>query len=377
MMAVLLLVLVFVGVPVFAVVAVAALNAYWQAELEPGLVVLEFMNLAVETQLLALPIFCLTGLLLGHRFLRDLIGVAEAVLGRARSGFDPIAWMALLLLVGYAVASVALLAGIPALLYSVMVAQVAPRQAVAVETMVVAAALPLLLIGMLFLLSVVLLWPGRAVRRVSRSELCHAAGKVFWQLPLPPILFVAIAVGWLTLFEAALVGLLWVMLTSFVSSQRLEWQRSGQMMVEATVSSASILLLVGLSMVWAGILNDTAVPQAVLERIGPLAGHPSVLLVLLLVASVAGGWLLGLHAGLVFLAPLAVPVGLAGGIDPVHLGIVFVAAVLVGSRLQAAAKLEWGSGGAGDVLLWPALAGLLLIAGLPGVSLWLPSLASV
>jgi hypothetical protein len=389
-MTLVLIMLIAAGVPLFAVVALAVLLAYGRAELEFGLVMMEFMNLAAETQLLAVPMLAVAAVFLRQRHLDPVRALMVMHAARIRQGGGPVAWLTGGMLVIAAVATAALIAAVPALLYSTFIGLIAPRQAVAAEMLVVGLFVPLLLLGGLYLLFASR--RGYALMLGSADAAPPSTGgpKLMPWLPLPVLLLGAVASGWLTLFEMALLLLLGSVATTLFDRQPRGRADFSRLAITAIGSSASILLLLGLSMVWSAMLNDSGMVLGMIAHMGLVTAQSGVFMLVALMVLVAVGAVLGINAGLLLLVPLIVPLGLAAAVDALHLGVVMLAGLLVGCGAGMHLGLRPGSRGmearenpAGGseqgvaYLPLAALTGLLLIAGLPVFSLWLPGLFSL
>jgi len=85
-----------------------------------------------------------------------------------------------------------------------------------------------------------------------------------------------------------------------------------------------------MSMASTNVMIDAGVPQRLFEWIEPLIDSRLVFLLLVNALLLVAGMLLDIFAALVILAPLIIPVALAFGVDPVHLGIVFLANLQIG-----------------------------------------------
>ena len=97
------------------------------------------------------------------------------------------------------------------------------------------------------------------------------------------------------------------------------------------------------------------------------------------------GCLMDVFSAIVVVAPLLVPVGLAFGIDPLHLGIIFLANMELGFLTPPVGmNLFFASYRFGKPVsevcravmpyFWVLLAGVLLVTYLPALTTWLPGL---
>jgi C4-dicarboxylate transporter DctM subunit len=91
-----------------------------------------------------------------------------------------------------------------------------------------------------------------------------------------------------------------------------------------------ILLILGMSLASTNYMIDAGVPQKLLEWVRALVTSPTSFLVLLLLFLLVLGAILDIFSATVLVVPLILPVALQFGVDPVHLGIVFLATMQLG-----------------------------------------------
>ena len=91
-----------------------------------------------------------------------------------------------------------------------------------------------------------------------------------------------------------------------------------------------ILLILGVSLAFTNFLIDAEIPQALFEWISLYIDDKVTFLILLNIALLVLGAILDIFSALVIMIPLIVPVALGFGIDPVHLGIIFLANMQIG-----------------------------------------------
>jgi TRAP-type C4-dicarboxylate transport system permease large subunit len=101
-------------------------------------------------------------------------------------------------------------------------------------------------------------------------------------------------------------------------------------MRESMVLVGGILVILGMSLASTNYMIDAGVPQKLLEYVRAwVEGQLSFLLLLLAFLLVLGA-ILDIFSAIVLVVPLILPVALQYGVDPVHLGIVFLATMQLG-----------------------------------------------
>jgi len=420
MLFVILIGLALLGMPLFAVIALGALLAFHQEGLSLSLVAMEFQRIGELPVLIALPLFTFAGVLLSHsdtpRRLVDLshalfgwlpgglsiLGLGLFALMTAFTGASGITVVALgslmlpaLLQAGYperfslglvttgSSLGVLFAPSLPLILYAVLAQQVAPGQGVRIEELFLAGILPGLL--MLFLLAGYAMFVrARSPSVETRRHVAIGASlkDAAWELPLPFVVLGGIYGGYLLVIEAAVVTAAWVLLSLVLIRRDIEWRKLPGIIAESMVLVGAILIVLGVSMASTNIMIDTQVPQRLFESVEGWLTSKWMFLMLVNLLLLVVGMMLDIFAALVIMAPLIIPIALAFGVDPVHLGIVFLANLQIGyctppvgiNLFLASHRFNK------DILtvyratlpfLGLLLVALLIITWWPGLSLWL------
>lgn len=422
MIFVILLVLALVGMPLFAVIALGALGGYWRAGLDPVLASMEFVRIGELPVLVALPLFTFAGVLLAHSGApQRLVELTRSALGWMPGGLAILALVLCSLMTAFTGASgitvvalgslllPALVQGgypqrfslgmvtagsslgvlfapsLPLILYAVVAQQVAPRAGISVDDLFLAGLLPGLL--MLVMMGGYAAWIHRGLPPDDRPRqpLGRSLRDNAWELPLPIVVLGGIYSGWLLVVEAAVVTAAWVLVSLVLVRREIRFGRLPEIVTEAMVLVAAILVVLGMSMASTNVMIDAGVPQRLFEWVEPLIDSQLVFLLAVNLMLLVAGMLLDIFAALVILAPLLIPVAMAFGVDPVHLGIVFLANLQIGyctppvgiNLFLASHRFER------DILtvyratlpfLAILLAALLIITWWPALSLALPSM---
>jgi tripartite ATP-independent transporter DctM subunit len=99
---------------------------------------------------------------------------------------------------------------------------------------------------------------------------------------------------------------------------------------ESMVLVGGILVILGVSLASTNYLIDAEVPTRLFDAIRAHIQDPLTFLILLNVFLLILGMMLDIFSALVIMVPLLVPIALGYGIDPVHLGIIFLANMQLG-----------------------------------------------
>jgi tripartite ATP-independent transporter DctM subunit len=91
-----------------------------------------------------------------------------------------------------------------------------------------------------------------------------------------------------------------------------------------------ILLILGVSLAFTNYLIDAEVPMRLFNLIQRLVSDKILFLILLNILLLLLGAILDIFSALVIMIPLILPVAVSYGVNPVHLGIIFLANMQIG-----------------------------------------------
>jgi len=190
----------------------------------------------------------------------------------------------------------------------------------------------LLMIGLVAAYGV---WVGRrsgATRQPFRGrEAARGLWEAKWDLGLPTIVVVAMALGWATPVEAAALGAAYSLFVELVVYRAIHPLRDlPRVLVDAAGLVGSVLILMGS----AYALNEwfilEEIPTRLVEWMTAAVPSPALFLLLLNAVLLVVGSVLEMYSAIVVIAPLVAALGAHYGIDPLHLGIVFLANLELG-----------------------------------------------
>jgi len=356
----LLVLLAVLGAPLFAIIAAGAMIGFSRAEIDLSVVAIEFFGIAETPVLVAIPLFTFAGFLLSEGGApQRLVRLSRALLGWLPGGLAMIALAVCALFTAFTGASGVTIIALGALLYPALVeAGYERRFSLGLVTasgslgLLFAPSLPLILYGIvaeapiddLFLagilpglLMVVLLclysfFRNRHAARAAGSarDVIDAVLAAKWELPLPVVVLGGIYSGYFAVSEAAAVTVLYVFAVEMLILREIRWRELPRIVRESMVLVGAILTILGMSLASTNYLIDTGVPQRLFELTSEhVSGQKTFLLALLAFLLVLGA-ILDIFSAIVLVVPLIVPVALEYGVHPIHLGIVFLAAMELG-----------------------------------------------
>jgi tripartite ATP-independent transporter DctM subunit len=221
---------------------------------------------------------------------------------------------------------------LPLILYGIISQQLSSGTNVSIDDLFLAGLLPALL--MIVLLSFLCLWAYRkspiSLTPFSFREALVAIREAAWELPLPLFLIAGIYGGFLAISEAAAVTALYVTVVEIFVYREIKMSDLPGIIRESMVIVGGILLILGVSMASTNLIIDAEIPMRLFELIRAHVTNKIVFLILLNLLLLILGAILDIFSALVIMVPLILPVALSYGIDPVHLGIIFLANMQIG-----------------------------------------------
>jgi len=356
------------GAPVFTTLGGAALILFWAEDVPIAAVPLTHYSLVVNPSLPTLPLFTLAGYFLAEGgAARRLVRVFNALFGQIRGGpaivtalvcafftsFTGGSGVTILALGGVLMpvligakyrerTALGLLTGagslgilfppcLPLILYAIIASQA--KTSITIEQMFLGGLLP----GCLMV--ALAIWWGVAAgpklekdhKRFAFREAWVAVWEAKWELLLPVVALVALFGGFATPVEAAAVTALYAFVVETVVYRDLRlFKDVPRVVTDCGLLVGGVLLILGVALGFTQYLVDAQVPdQAVAWATGAIKSKWLFLLGLNVVLLFVGG-LVEIYAAIVVVVPLLVPLGLAFGIDPIHLGIIFLANMELG-----------------------------------------------
>ncbi|MBI5496156.1 MAG: TRAP transporter large permease subunit [Deltaproteobacteria bacterium] len=165
----------------------------------------------------------------------------------------------------------------------------------------------------------------------SFKEVGAAVAGAKWDLGAPLIVLVSFASGWATMVEAAALAFIYsVIMEVFICRTLTLRQGLPRALVEGGTLVGSVLMVLGMAMGLTSYMVDEGIPEIVIQWVQQHISSQFVFLLILNALLLVLGSVLEIFSAIVILAPLLAPLGRAYGIDPLHLGIIFLANLELG-----------------------------------------------
>ncbi|MCV2363519.1 TRAP transporter large permease subunit [Paucibacter sp. DJ1R-11] len=361
----LLLLALLAGAPVFAVLGGLALALFWSDGLPLASIALSHYQITVNPSLPALPLFTLAGLVMARTGAAQRLGalfvalfgggargtvLAAAVLCSAFTAFTGGSGVTILALgglllpllrnAGYpeqrgiglvtsaSALGVLLAPSVPLIMYAVIAR-------VPIMDMFLAGLLPaLVMVACLLLFGGFLRGSAPAASeagvRPNLRQALAAAWTAKWELLAPVVAIGSLASGLATPTESAALTAAYALLTQALAHRELSWRLLGRCLSECAQLIGGVMLILGMALALTNFLVDAGIPDLAVEWVQGAIPNKYLFLLALCAFLFLAAALMEIFAAIAVLVPLLLPLAQSYGIDPVHFGIIFLAAMEVG-----------------------------------------------
>jgi tripartite ATP-independent transporter DctM subunit len=359
----LVLVATLLGGPIFAALGGIAALFFMADGVAPVAVLIETYSLSVNPTLAAIPLFTLVGFFLAEgQASARLLRLFHALVGWAPGGTAVVCAVVCAFFTVFSGGSGVTILALGGVLFQVLQQdRYRERFSLGLLTasgslgLLLPPALPLILYGIvarvsiedlfiggiipgLLLVSLVAGWgireglrSGVARSQFSGRETLEALWNAKWELMLPVVVLYVIFTGIATLVEAAALAALYAFLIQcFVHKDVSLGSDLARVFQQCLVLIGGVLLILGMAMGLSSYMVDAMIPTRALAWVQSHIESPIVFLLCLNLFLLAVGAVMDIFSATVVIVPLIVPLGLAFGIHPIHLGIIFVANLELG-----------------------------------------------
>jgi len=351
------------GLPLFTVLGAGSLLYAQQSDLDSALLIVELSRLATSPNLTAIPLFTFAGVVLAAGGApQRLIRLFNAILGWLPGGLGIVAIVACAFFTSFSGASGVTILALGGLLFPVLMKVNYPeRFTLGLLTtsgslgLLFPPSLAILLYGIvagvnideMFLAGIV---PG-LVLLVMLGVYAASTGAKFdvhrhpfaWHVALratrgavgdillPVLIIIGIFGGYVTVSEAAACTALYVLLLETVVHRAISLrQQLLPLLADTAVLVGSILIILGVATGLTNLLIDAQLPMQLLEWMENSIDSQLKFLILLNIFLLAVGAMMDIFSATVVIVPLILPLAQRFGVDPVHLGIIFLANLEIG-----------------------------------------------
>ena len=353
----------FLGTPLFAILGGTAALLFMHDGVTPATILIETYSLSVSPTLPAIPLFTLAGFLLaeGHASER-LLRVFRAFFGWVPGGTAVVCAVLCSFFTVFSGGSGVTILALGGVLFPALVKDgYRERYALGLMTasgslgLLLPPALPLILYAVvaqipiedifiggilpgILLTTMIAAWGVRegmasGAKRYpfTTREALASLWAAKWELAMPALVLVSMFSGLATAVEAAALTALYALIVQAFIHRDLSLVRDlPRAFAECVTIIGGVLIILGVAQGLTSYLVGAQVHAKLLDWAQAHIASKYVFLFALNLFLLAVGWLMEIWAALVVVVPLIVPLGVAFGIHPVHLGIIFIANLELG-----------------------------------------------
>jgi C4-dicarboxylate transporter DctM subunit len=353
------------GTPVFATLGGAAIILFWGAEVPIAAATIEHYRLVTNPSLPTIPLFTLAGYFLAEGGAsRRLLAVFQAFFGGWRGGPAIVTALVCAFFTSFTGASGVTILALGGLLMPILVeAGYSERNSLGLLTgagslgLLFPPCLPLILYAIIAQIPMQQVFLGAMVPGVlmvlavagwgvvkgpptresagrgpaSAGNRWRALWVAKWELLLPVVALVALFGGFATPVEAAALTALYAFVVETWIYRDLRIIKDvPRVMSECGLLVGGVLLILGVALGFTNYLVDAQIPTRAVEWATGAIDSRITFLLLLNLFLIVVGCLMDIFSAIVVVVPLIVPLGGAFGLDPVHLGVIFLANLELG-----------------------------------------------
>jgi len=151
-----------------------------------------------------------------------------------------------------------------------------------------------------------------------------------WELLLPVFIIFFYFAGITTLLETASLSVVYVVIIEVFIQREVKLKDLPDIALKAMPIIGGVLIILAMSRGLSYYIIDARVPEILTEWIHQNIQSKIVFLILLNIALIITGCFMDIFSAIMVVAPLVIPMGSVFGVDPVHLGIIFLANLELG-----------------------------------------------
>ncbi|WP_341299321.1 TRAP transporter large permease [Lysinibacillus sp. FSL H8-0500] len=259
---------------------------------------------------------------------------------------------------------------------------------VSVNDMFMAGIIPGILLALSFIVLIMILgiknsYPSS--EKAAFQEVIRAFVKIIPALLVPASIIVGTISGVFTATESAAVACIVAILVGKFFYKELTFQEFPSLLINATIATAVVTLLMSTASMFGWILAFERIPQTVVEVMGNISTNPWVFLLLVNIFLLVTGIFLDELAVMIILLPIFMPLVHSFNIDPVHFGVMLCLNATIGLLTPPVGAGLFIASSVGNVkmekliraiipFVLVAIFVLFLITYIPALTTWLPSI---
>jgi tripartite ATP-independent transporter DctM subunit len=360
---ILLIVLIIFGLPLFIGILSATMLGLYVSQVDLAAIPIEIFRLANSPVLLAIPLFTFAGYLMAEGGTSDrLVRFSRSLFGWLPGGLGVVALVSCAFFTAITGATGITIIALGGLLFPALISEKYDENfslglmttsgslglhfppslpiilygfvsGTSIEKLFMAGLVPgLIMVGIPCLFSVYMGKKWKLERpSFSTQEFLSALKGAAWELPIPFFILAGIYSGLSTATEAAALTVVYVLFVKVFVFRELSLTRDlPQVMKESTKMVGGIMIILGAALGFTNYLVDAFIPMKILNLMEGMVENKIAFLVVLNFFLILVGCMMDIFSAILVVVPLIIPLASRFGIDPVHLGVIFLANLAIG-----------------------------------------------
>lgn len=217
-----------------------------------------------------------------------------------------------------------------------------------------------------------------------RKEVLHACKEGILPCMTPVIILLGIYSGVFTPTESAAVVVVYSAFLGLAVYKEVTWKDLKVVLHETVVDAIGICILISAATLFGNVIIKAMIPQTIMQNIMSGVSSKVIFLLILNVALLVIGMFMETVSAITILTPIILPIAVAFGVNPVHLGIIMVLNLMIGVISPPFGVVLFAINKVGEISMgrlvkalvpWFVLLGvaLLVITFFPATCTWLPN----
>jgi len=362
---IILILLALVGAPLFSLIGALALYLFTTSGGEAKFIIAELTRLADFPSLIAIPLFTFAGYILAEsKAPQRLVNLSQALVGSIPGGLAVVSLVSCAIFTAFTGASGVTIVALGGLLLPILLKEGYPEKfSLGLMTtsgslgLLFPPSLPIILYGLVAQISINKLFiagmvPGTLliillgayamtismrsnIARIpfSWNQLLLAAREAAWELPLPVIVIGGIYGGLFTATEAAAITAFYVFVIEvFIKRDIKLYPDIPNVVQKSMLLVGAIFVVLGTALGLTNYFIDAQIPDALFAWIRQFIDNKYTFLMLLNCVLLVVN-MIEIFSAIIIVVPLIIPIANQYGVDPVHLGIIFLLNLEIGYML--------------------------------------------
>ncbi|MEE8425017.1 MAG: TRAP transporter large permease subunit, partial [Elusimicrobiota bacterium] len=218
---------------------------------------------------------------------------------------------------------------LPIILYGLVAGQLDPR--VSIDKLFIAGAVPVLLLVLALCVysAVVGARTSEKPKRFDLKDLKQAARAAKWEIPLPFVVVGGIYGGLFTATDAAAVMAFYVLVAEVFIYRDVKLKDLPKIVCESMALVGAILIVLGCALGLTNYMIDAEIPERLFAALQAWGSSKVLFLIVLNILLLVIN-MVEIFSAIIIVVPIIIPIAAQYGIDPIHLGIIFLLNLEIG-----------------------------------------------